>query len=132
MAGPPSQSKGSLTHTHFGIDAQLSRVESTRSCSGAEGSYPRADAKSHGGQPRNRGSEGIEEKPVEIEPMAFAGLVRPIHAVRIELTGTDPRHPDVPDVPGTVARGIQIDDPGRLCVFGMVEQLQSNAAARDG
>ena len=92
------------------------RVVSTRRCK-----IPR-------GQPRNRGSEGIEEKPVEIETMSFAGFVRAIHAVSIELTGTDPLHPNVPYVAGAVARGIQIDYPGGHCVFGMVEQLQSNAA----
>ena len=31
------------------IDLELSSFQATRSCSGAEGSYPRADAKSHGG-----------------------------------------------------------------------------------
>ena len=41
-------------------------------------------------QSRNRGSEGIEEKPVEIETMSFVGFVRAIHAVAIELTGTNP------------------------------------------
>src|SRR5208282_2130757 len=56
------------------------------------------------GQPRNRGSEGVEEKPVEIETMSFAGLVRAIHAVSIELTGTDPFHPNVPYVAGAIAR----------------------------
>jgi len=56
------------------------------------------------GQPRNRCSEGIEEKPVEVETMSFAGFVRPIHAVSIELTGTDPFHPNVPYIAGAVAR----------------------------
>jgi len=37
-------------------------------------------------------------------------------------------HPDMPDVPGAMPRRIQTDDSGRLCVFGMVEQFQSNAA----
>ena len=60
--------------------------------------------------------------------MSFAGFVRAIHAVSIELTGTDPFDPNVPDVAGAVARRIQIDDPGGHCVFGMVEQLESNAA----
>ena len=92
------------------------RVVSTRRCK-----IPR-------GQPRNRGSVGIEEKPVEIETMSLAGFVRAIHAVGIELTGADPLHPDVPYVAGAVARRIQIDYPGGRCVFGMVEQLQSNAA----
>jgi hypothetical protein len=55
------------------------------------------------GQPRNRGSEGIEEKPVEIETMSFAGFIRAIHAVSIELTGTDALHPNVPYVSGAVA-----------------------------
>src|SRR5450759_1725003 len=45
----PSHSKGSLTNTHFGIDLELSSFERAKSCSGADGSYPRADAKSHGG-----------------------------------------------------------------------------------
>ena len=33
----------------FGIDWELSRIERAKSCSGADGSYPRADAKSHWG-----------------------------------------------------------------------------------
>ena len=67
--------------------------------------------------------------------MAFAGFVRAIHAVSVELTGIDSLHPDVPYIAGAVAHWIQIDYPGRLCVFGMVEQLESNAAgvaAEDG
>src|SRR5664279_462652 len=74
------------------------------------------------GQLRNRGSKGIEEKPVEIKTMSFAGFVRAIHAVSIELTGTDPFHPHVPYVAGVVARGIQIDYPGGHRIFGMLEQ----------
>ena len=60
--------------------------------------------------------------------MSFAGFVRAIHAVSIELTGTDPLHPNVPYVAGAVARSIQIDYPGGHRVFGMVKQLESNAA----
>src|ERR1039458_6267964 len=55
------------------------------------------------GQLRNRSSEGIEEKPVEIETMSFGGFVRAIHAVSIELPRTDPLHPNVPYVAGAVA-----------------------------
>jgi len=51
-----------------------------------------------------RRSEGIEEKSVEVETMSFAGFVRSIHAVSIELTGTDPFHPNVPYIAGAVAR----------------------------
>src|SRR5664280_1082143 len=53
-------------------------------------------------QLRNRASQGIEQKPVEIETMSFAGFVRAIHAVSVELTGTDPFHPHVPYVAGVV------------------------------
>ncbi len=60
--------------------------------------------------------------------MSFAGFVRAIHAVSIQLTGTDPLHPNVPYVAGAVARSIQIDDPRGHRVFGMVKQLESNAA----
>ena len=60
--------------------------------------------------------------------MPFAGFIRAIRAVSIKLTGTDPLHPNVPDVAGAVVRRIQIDDPGGLRVFGMVEELQPNAA----
>ncbi len=35
--------------SHFGIAVELSSFERARSCSGAPGSYPRADAKSHRG-----------------------------------------------------------------------------------
>jgi hypothetical protein len=38
-----------MTITHFGIDPELSSFEIAKSCSGADGSYPRADAKSHWG-----------------------------------------------------------------------------------
>ena len=51
---------------------------------------------------RNCASEGIKEKPVEVEPMSFVGFVGAIHAVRIKLAGTDSRTPDVPYVAGTV------------------------------
>ena len=55
------------------------------------------------GRPRNRGSERIEKKPVEIETMSFGGFVRAVHAVSIELTRADPLHPNVPYVTGAVA-----------------------------
>ncbi len=61
--------------------------------------------------------------------MAVSRLIGTVHAVRIELTGDDPGHPDVPDVTGTVARGIQLDDPGGLGVFRMVEKLEADAAS---
>ena len=98
----PSHSKGSLTNTHFGIDPELSRVERARSCSGAWVESP-CRCKIPRGQPRNRGREGIEEKPIEVETMSFAGFVRAIDAVSIELTGTNPLHPNVPYVAGAVA-----------------------------
>jgi hypothetical protein len=43
------------------------------------------------------------------------------------LTRLDTRDPDMPDVSSAVARRIQIDDPDRLCVFDMREQLKANA-----
>src|SRR5664279_4709066 len=79
-------------------------------------------------QPRNRGSERIEKKPVEIETMSFVGLVGAINAIRIKLTGTDPAYPDMPHIAGAVAGRIQLDCAGRRCVFGVVEQLQPDAA----
>src|SRR5271154_6801917 len=63
---------------------QRRRIVSTRRCK-----IPRR-------QWRNCGSEGIKEKPVEVEPMSVARSVEPVHAVRIKLAGTDPRNPDVP------------------------------------
>ena len=80
------------------------------------------------GQWRNRGCIGIEEKPVKIETMSFIGFVRAIHAVSIQLTGTDPLHPNVPDVSSAVARGIQINHPDGRGIFRMIKQLQSNSA----
>ena len=65
---------------------------------------------------------------MEIETMSFPRLVWSVQPVGIELTRTNPLNPDVPYVTAAVARGIEINDSGRHCVFGMVEQLQSNAA----
>src|ERR1700683_3224436 len=67
--------------------------------------------------------------------MSLARLVGPIHPIGIELAGTDPFYPNVPYVAGAVARCIQFDGAGRRAVFGMVEELQSNApcvTAEDG
>ena len=80
------------------------------------------------GQLRNRGSEGIEEKPVEIETMSFLGLIRAVHAIGIQLARANPLNPDVPHVTSAVARGIQINHPGGRGIFGMIKQLQPNAA----
>jgi len=55
------------------------------------------------GHIRNRSREGIEKKPVEVEAMSLARIVGAIHSVGIELTGTDPLHPNVPYVAGAVA-----------------------------
>ena len=63
-----------------------------------------------------------------IETMALVGLIRAVHAVGIELTGTDPTHPNVPHVTSAVALGIQINHPGGRGILGMIKQLQPNAA----
>ena len=60
--------------------------------------------------------------------MSFAGLVRAIHPVGIELTGTNPFNPDVPHITRAVACGIEINHPGGHCVCGLIEQLEPNAA----
>ena len=65
---------------------------------------------------------------MEIETMSFLGLVRAIHPVGIELTGTNPFNPDVPHVTGAVARGIEINNSGGRCVYRKIKQLQPNAA----
>ena len=78
--------------------------------------------------PRDRRRKGIQEKLVEIKTMAFLGLVRTVHPVGIELTGTNPLNPDVPHVTRAVARGIEINHPGSCGIFGMIKQLQPNAA----
>ena len=80
------------------------------------------------GQPRDRCGEWIEEKLVGIETMAVLGLIRAVHAVGIELTGTDPLHPNVPHVTSAVGLGIQINHPGWRGILGMIKQLQPNAA----
>ena len=64
---------------------------------------------------------------MEIETMAFIRFKGSVNAISIELTRLDTRDPDMPDVSSAVARRIQIDDPDRLCVFDMREQLKSNA-----
>ena len=72
---------------------------------------------------------------MEIETMSFPGLVRAVHPIGIELTGTNPLNPDVPYVTGAVARGIEINHPGGRCVCRTIKQLQPNAAgvtAEDG
>ena len=80
------------------------------------------------GQPRNCGSKRVKKKLVEIKTVSFARFVRTIHAIRIELAGADPLHPNVPYVAGTVVRGIQIYHPGGCGIFRMIKQLQPNAA----
>ena len=117
-----------MTKTHFGIDLALSSFERTKSCSGADGSYPRADAKSHRGNREIAVAKGSRRSLLKLNRCPSLGLVRAIHAVSIELTGADPLNPNVPYIAGAVARWIQIDDPGGRCVFGMIEQLQPNAA----
>jgi len=68
------------------------------------------------------------EALIEIEAMALVGLVRTVHPVGVELTGTNPLKPDVPHVTRSVTRGIEINYLGRRCVCGMIKQLQPNMA----
>ena len=60
--------------------------------------------------------------------MSFPRLVRAIHPVGIELAGTDALNPDVPHVTGAVAQRIEINHPGRRCVYRKIKQLEPNAA----
>ena len=61
-----------------------------------------------GGQPRDRRGEGVQEQLVDIETMAVLGLIRAIHAIRIELARANALNPHVPHVTRAVACGIQI------------------------
>src|ERR1019366_10613382 len=79
-------------------------------------------------QRRDRCRKWVQEQLVEIETMSFPGLVRAVHPVGIELTGTNPLNPDVPHVTGAVARGIEINHSDGGCVYGLIKQLQPNAA----
>ena len=58
-----------------------------------------------------------------------------IDAVAIELTGTDPSYPAMPNVTRSVTAGIQVSTPGGIGVLGMIKQLQPNpggVAAEEG
>ena len=67
--------------------------------------------------------------------MSFPGLVRAVHPIGIKLAGTKRFNPDVPQVTGAVAHGIEIDHSGGRCVRREIKQLQPNTAgvtAEDG
>jgi len=78
-------------------------------------------------QRRDRCRKRVQEQLVEVESMPFPGLVRTIHTVGIELTGTNPFNPDVPHITRAVTSGVEIDDPGRRCIGGSLKQVQPNA-----
>ncbi len=59
--------------------------------------------------------------------MAVLGLIRAVQPVGVELAGTYSRNPDVPHVAGAIARGIQVNHPGRHRVLRMIKQLEPNA-----
>ena len=65
---------------------------------------------------------------MEVETMSMLGLVWPVYPVGIELTGRNPLNPEVPNVTGAVAHGIEINHSGGRCVYRKIKQLQSNAA----
>lgn len=79
-------------------------------------------------QRRDRGRKRIEKQFIEIDAMSFAWLVRTVDAIRVELTGTNPFYPNMPHVARAIACGIEIDDLARLCIRGMLKQLQANAS----
>ena len=73
-AGLQSHSKGSFTNTHFGIDPELSSFERAKSCSGAKGSYPRADAKSQGGSCEIAVAKGSRRSLLKLKRCPSLGL----------------------------------------------------------
>jgi hypothetical protein len=55
-------------------------------------------------------------------------MIRAVHAIAIELARSNSLNPDVPHVTCAVAREIEINPPGGRGIFGVVKQLQPNAA----
>ncbi len=80
-----------------------------------------------GGQNRDRRSVGVEQELVEVETVAIPGLVGTIHAIGVQLAGLQPRDPDMPNVTGSIAGRVQIDDPRSGAVAGPVEQFEAHA-----
>ena len=62
-----------------------------------------------------------------VETMSFLGVVRAIHAVRIELARLNASNPDVPHVPCAMVIGVQLDGPGGSAVLRVVEELEPDA-----
>ena len=114
--------------THFGMAPALSTFEQTKSVSGCRRVVAASRAKIPVGSGENRCRKGVQEQFIEIEPMAVLGLIRAIHAIGIELTRTNPLNPDMPHITRAVACGIEINHLGCRCVFGLIKQLQPNAA----
>src|SRR6185437_5515802 len=70
--------------------------------------------------PDDAPSVGVEQQLVRVEAVAFLRLVRPVHAVAVELTGTCLRKVAVPHEVGTLAQR----DALRLALAALVEQAQ--------
>ena len=65
---------------------------------------------------------------MEIKTMSVPRLVRAVHSIGIELTGSNPFNPDVPHITGAVAGRIEINHSGGRCVLRKIKKLQTNSA----
>ena len=69
---------------------------------------------------------------MEIKTMSVPRLVRAVHSIGIELTGSNPFNPDVPHITGAVAGRIEINHSGGRCVLRDDQTTPDELGWRDG
>ena len=72
---------------------------------------------------------GVEQHLARIETQAALGIERTEGAIRVELSGTDAGHENVPVMVGAVRARIEVDHPCRLRRRGIIEQQQLDPVA---
>ena len=71
---------------------------------------------------------GIEERLSRIEAQAALGIETAVRAIRINLSGADPGHRNVPIMVGAVRARIELDHARRMRGGGIIEQQEVHPA----